>query len=448
MSIAIALSIILVQLLWHIHSQWVDIWFDDGSDNKRNTEWTPSSPNLEYIYFNYIAEYNDDDGCYDQGCIVLWEEEGNPQSVYRGTNITLYSKLRLKYHVSTYKLEAKDSCIIRYAYDDITATQLVKSISSARPYGAMHRYTQNVTFPSAVSKHMLWISLETFDDRGGDTDICYWDNIHLQGVFATPNPTFHPTILRTLEPTAYPTSQPSVTPSQSTSAHPSQSTSQPTSQPIVHPTSKPTLNPTKHPTFNPIQSTVDPSTIPTVQPTQISTLNPISDRDGKYQISHLVLALISLMGVIVGFLLSICVFYAIIYTCRYVANDETKHNAEQSQDHAKAEDVQSNQTMVQTEVQQDATVVNNNVISSDTIDEDEMMDNEEGSIDSLYVNEHGNQHTCKGDEATTTPEINVQLVLQGSCKMTKMSPSDDHGIITVGAGSEGCQTNCLLIIDS
>eukprot|EP01083_Nonionella_stella_P315175 1137618_1 len=265
------LSIICVQILWNVHSQWVDIWFDDGTDN---AEWSYTSPSNEYIYFNY--DYHN--GCYDNGCIVLWAENGKPQSLYRGgTNITLYSKLRLKYQMSTYKLEANDSCWLRYAYDNITDMHLIKSIVAATPYGVMHSYTnQNVSFPSAVGKNMMWISLETLDAGGGDEDVCYWDNILLQGVLTTPNPTSHPSTHPTIGPTAYPTHQPSVNPTLKPTSQP---TSHPTLQPTVYPTSQPTVNPTNNPTFQPSKSTTDPSNIPTsnpiVEPTQIPTSNPI-----------------------------------------------------------------------------------------------------------------------------------------------------------------------------
>eukprot|EP01083_Nonionella_stella_P110769 324360_1 len=259
----ITLSVVYVQ------SHWVDIWFDDGTDG---TQWTESSPQESWVYF----DSDQDNGCNDGGCILLWAEEANPQSIYRTTNITIYSRLRLTYDATTYELEANDACEIHYAYDDIQDIQLAQSISSAVPYGDMHHYTnQNVSFSSAVSNNIIYISLETFNSGSRNKDLCFWDNMRFQGVLTTPNPTSSPTSM-TIEPTMSPT-VPSLRPTSVPTQSPTETTESPTFVPSHPPSSAPTPSPTFAPTHAPTNNpSVSPSVAPSDSPSSAPSNTPSS----------------------------------------------------------------------------------------------------------------------------------------------------------------------------
>eukprot|EP01083_Nonionella_stella_P300599 1027185_1 len=226
--------IIYIQLLCQLTCQYTTIWYEDGT-KATDQEWTGEG----YVYWDYDSNYDGQDTCTNGKCMALWSENDVESSVYRITTITSYSSLRLKYDLVTYLLESNDACNIYYAYDSASAKQLAISINP--PSSAAHRYTdQYFTFSSATNKNQIWLWLETSNTDSDKTDLCFWDNIYLQGAVAT-NPTPDPTPRPTPNPTKKPTPNP---------------TKRPTPNPAPGPTERPTPNPTKKPTPNP---TPDPT---------------------------------------------------------------------------------------------------------------------------------------------------------------------------------------------
>eukprot|EP01083_Nonionella_stella_P024356 67270_1 len=251
---------------------WTDIWFEDGTKATQD-EWTKDS----YVYWDY-SDYDGQDTCITDKCMLLWAESGTDSSVSRTTTITPYDQLRLKYDLVTYQLESNDACNIYYAYDSSTK-QLATSITP--PSSAAHQYTdQYFTFSSSTNRNQIHLWLETSNTDSDKTDLCFWDNIYLQGavVTVTPDPSSAPTRSPSHNPSGSPTLKPTNAPNKVST---STSTRSPSHNPSGSPTLKPTNAPnkvststsTRSPSHNPSGS---PTLKPTNAPNKVSTSTSIA----------------------------------------------------------------------------------------------------------------------------------------------------------------------------
>eukprot|EP01083_Nonionella_stella_P166840 559063_1 len=270
---------LLLSFCWfHCSSQqWTDIWFEDGTTTT-DQEWTDKG----YVYWDYDSNYDGQNTCTTGKCMMLWAELGTDSSVSRVTNVTPYDKVRLKYDLVTYLLESNDGCNIFYAYDS-SSKQLATSITP--PDSTAHHYTdQYLTFPSSTNKNQMWLWLETSNTNSDQTDLCFWDNIYLQGAVLTPDPTQQPSSSPkdSDDPSASPTRSPSRSPTDTDDP-----SSSPTRSPSHNPSGSPTFKPTQSPNNQPIATATpsgsptrspshNPSGSPTFKPTQSPNNQPIA----------------------------------------------------------------------------------------------------------------------------------------------------------------------------
>eukprot|EP01083_Nonionella_stella_P089396 249429_1 len=278
--------IIMTYLLLHlVNCQYTQIWYDNM---EANNGWTTNGD----IEFNYSSSSS----CTSGNCVKMTANDR--VWMCKHTNIARYSSLRVEYDAGVRRLESTDSCSVYYSYtgSSVNDRELLQSHNASD--GNRYSYPNNIiNLPDTSTPNDLWIWLEACCGEDNDADICYWDEVYLQGIFAsTANPTKNPSETRTPNPssTIDPTNAPSRSlPSPPTSIPPLISTISPTYLPTpsghfvtviatVKPSAQPTNDPTSVPTRSTTHKTITPtkahSTVPTVlrtpAPTKVLTTLP------------------------------------------------------------------------------------------------------------------------------------------------------------------------------
>eukprot|EP01083_Nonionella_stella_P112649 331646_1 len=242
--------IIMTYLLLHlVNCQYTQIWYDNM---EANSGWTVNGDDDDDVVFNYPSS-----SCTSGYCVKMTAKPAMDRVWMRKhTDVSRYSSHRVEYDVSVRGLESTDSCSVYYSYtgSSVNDRELLQSHTASD--GDRYSYSNNIiNLPDASTSNNLWIWLETCCGEDNDAtthDVCYWDDVYLQGIFAsTANPTKNPSETRTSNPSS--TVDPTNTPSRSL-------TSPPTSIPTCGPTLISTISPTVIPSA---QLTSDPSSVTT-----------------------------------------------------------------------------------------------------------------------------------------------------------------------------------------
>eukprot|EP01083_Nonionella_stella_P094880 266312_1 len=207
--------------LYMIKGQFIEIWYDDMAVNNG---WTLTTPTDVEISARSIY-------CTQNPCIRITTKNAGHSAIDKGTDISGYTSIQLQFDVTTNDLEdSSDKCQVYYAYD--TRNDKVHLQDYTGGIGGEITSFENEIFylPLSLSSTMLWIFFEvsgTIDH----SDYCYWDNVYLRGIPATPTPA----------PSRVPTHMPSISP---------------ISKPTLTPTSMPSSAPTLEPSISPAQSII------------------------------------------------------------------------------------------------------------------------------------------------------------------------------------------------
>eukprot|EP01084_Bolivina_argentea_P213330 362333_1 len=104
---AVIARVIYIQSLWHIHSQYTQIWY---SSMTSSSSWSSSSSSM--VSFDY-----DSTGCFSGTCCKTDAQDGVDAYVYRTTNVAAYSSLEVQFDVSANSMDSGDTCKVYYAYN-------------------------------------------------------------------------------------------------------------------------------------------------------------------------------------------------------------------------------------------------------------------------------------------------------------------------------------------
>eukprot|EP01083_Nonionella_stella_P174175 603078_1 len=213
-------TILWIQYLYHVKSQWTQIWYDNM---EANTHWTKSTAGT--ITFGHSSESCQSNGC----CRMEAESSSTDTFLVCVTDVSQYESLQLQFSVATRDMESGNSCFVTYSYEGPDAYVTLADLNPSNDGGRHNYFDQVEDLPSALGKDNLWIWLEI---GGSSSDWCYWDNVYLYGIVDT----------TTTSP-----------PSPKSTAN---LTDKPTTPPTMHPTYQPTHDPTPRPT-DPNESTCD-----------------------------------------------------------------------------------------------------------------------------------------------------------------------------------------------
>eukprot|EP01083_Nonionella_stella_P105399 303142_1 len=294
--------IIYIHLLCQITCQYTTIWYDDMTNN---AGWSVRSSHTEFDFAS--------GGCKSGTCCVTNGGNGDDEWALRSTDISSYSYIRLHIHISTYRLYADSTCNIYYSYSSSSSASkiLIKQIDPPDDTTGSSRYWYPDTvidFPYSPSSNTIWIWLYSNSPSSTDYMWCVWDDVYLQ---AMPN-TAQPTPLPTVKPSKSPTESPSESPSKSPIHSPSQS---PTNQPIKATIESPTESPLQ--TQSPIKSltpsttkrsTQSPTNVPiyTDTSTNDSTTESEEERDADERVAIFSISSMIIISVIVSVVIIIC----------------------------------------------------------------------------------------------------------------------------------------------
>eukprot|EP01083_Nonionella_stella_P169308 573831_1 len=228
-----------------INSQYSVIWSDTM---QQNNGWTTPSPGD--VSFAYSSS-----GCPNPlpRCTKITNEDTGSGSIEKSFDISEYSDIRMRLHITTRDLETSDRCQIYYAYDSKSNKQLFQEYTGVNDE-YVYYYDQIYEFPLSASSTIIWIWIQVKADDRSANDNCYVNTFYLDGIpgGVSPNPTITPT-------------------------------EQPSQSPTMRPTKRPTRNPTSSPTLPPSNiPTLTPSRTPTPRPTDPSLLSCGQQAIGDY----------------------------------------------------------------------------------------------------------------------------------------------------------------------
>eukprot|EP01083_Nonionella_stella_P317423 1155679_1 len=162
-----------IQLFPRINSQYTNILFDDM---QQNNGWTASSSND--AFFSYSSS-----NCPQQTlslCTKIANVDSTRPYIEQSFNISEYSAIRVRFHLSTHDLETGDLCEIYYAYDSISNKQLLQSYTGGNNQGIAYP-DQSLDLPLSESSTIVWIWFQGKANRASGSDRCYVNMFYLDG---------------------------------------------------------------------------------------------------------------------------------------------------------------------------------------------------------------------------------------------------------------------------
>eukprot|EP01083_Nonionella_stella_P256037 878022_1 len=253
-TITVVVTIIHLQCLYHVTSQWQQIWYDSLS----------SGTNWNMYEGGGIIDFGGGTGsssCPSSSCTTM-KSDGATTYFNRDTSVSSYGSLQIEISVSTRNMDTGDYCEVWYSYNG-GSLYLADRWNGPSSGDRKEYWHQTVTLPDASSASTVRLRYEV---DGPDKSWCYWDEAYLYGITATPQPTPKPTPKPTTKnPTPDPTKRPTTkNPSPSPTKRPTPNPTKPptpkatTKMPTPNPTKKPTTNPTKRPSLNPTPRPTNP----------------------------------------------------------------------------------------------------------------------------------------------------------------------------------------------
>eukprot|EP01084_Bolivina_argentea_P063929 116621_1 len=251
--------VILFVLLIIVHSQWIEIWFDNMG---QNNNWTCSNTNCNFGYTSSRCPNGETNSCH--------RIKGPETSAIRTTSISTYSALKFQFDVHANNIEIGDYCSIWTRYD------ITGNWNKIWEHRDNDMVLQNIIIdlPSPKGKLNIELSIRAnaYNITKRPSLRCYYDGATFTGYVPTNNPTpvptFNPTSVPTTHiPTYIPTSNPTFSPTINPTLIP---TNNPTLAPTYIPTKYPTTSPSNYPTY----PTHIPTLFPTLNPTETPTNNP------------------------------------------------------------------------------------------------------------------------------------------------------------------------------
>eukprot|EP01083_Nonionella_stella_P112513 331059_1 len=188
---------IYIQSLWHVTSQWQQIWYDSLSSG---SNWNSYEGGGEIIFGGGTGSSS----CPSSSCTTM-KSDGATTYIKRDTSVSSYGSLKITISVGTRNMDTGDYCEVWYSYNG-GSLQLADRWNGPSSGDRKEYWHQTVTLPDASSASTVRLRYEV---DGPDKSWCYWDEAYLYGITATPQPTPKPTPKPTTKnPTPDPTKRP------------------------------------------------------------------------------------------------------------------------------------------------------------------------------------------------------------------------------------------------